>query len=1104
MGFGMNKKKLQKVAGPRLFSSYSDYIPGFGKHLARYVTTFMVCFMFAAASAFAQSHQVSGVVTDANTGDTLPGVNILVVGTDLGTTTNLDGEYSISIPSGDETLRFSYIGYQQLAVGVNGRNSIDVQLETSVISGEELLVVGYSSQQRQDITGSISVVKMDDFERLSAGGDLVSKQLQGVASGVSVVSSGQPGESPDIRIRGINTFGNNSPLVIIDGVPGNIENLNPNDVESIQVLKDASAASIYGARASNGVIVVTTKKGGGNVEVNYRGSYGVDWQGRDNPWDIATPQDHANLVWTALANSGAPQQHPLYGSGATPTLPDFVAPAGAMEGEVNFDDYFVIPEYTDGGLLGQFYRITRANKEGTDWFNEIMRTANTNQHDISVNGGSEMGNFLFSVNYLNQEGTLMRTFRDRITMRANTSFNLGENFRIGENLQYTVSESPTVASLTEGSAIGMSFRAQPIIPVYDINGNFGGTSGTGTGNAQNPVADMERTRNNESQTRNLFGNVFAELDFLENFRARTTFGGELWNWSSESFVFPTYERQENNPLNQLNTSQGTGYNWTWTNTLQYTETFDLHDVEVLVGTEAYRNAGEQRNASVDGFFSFNPDFVNLSTGSGTPVISSFKYEDTLLSFFGRVDYSYDNRYILGLTIRRDGSSRFLNNQWGWFPAASVGWRISQEEFMADVDWISDLRLIGGYGIMGNQINVDPANAFTLFTGDQGNSYYSIDGSNNSIQEGFRLSRIGNPNAEWEKNVTANFGFDASLFDEKYQVSVEYYFKDVQDLLFNPQLIGSSGVATAPFVNVANMENRGIDASLAHFGQISNDWQYNVNLTFTSYSNEIKKIADDIDFFAQEARRWPGQTFIRNEVGQSVSSFYGYQIEGFWQSQSEIDQANSGAEGGTYQLDAGPGRFRYADINGDGQITADDRTFLGDPNPDFTYGISFGMNYRAWDFNMFWYGSQGNEIWNQVKYWTDFYASFIGAKSNTAVYDSWSPENPNATAPIQENENFQSTAGTPNSYFVEDGSYLRLRNLQVGYSLQPNILDRVGIKNLRLYVQGNNLVTFTGYSGPDPEIGFFPGDGGGGSTNFGIDEGQYPTPKQFLFGINLTI
>lgn len=1087
--------------------------------LMRCTLAVLVLALFSFADAFAQEqHEVTGTVIDQMTGEPLPSVSILVVGTDVGTTTDLDGNFTIRMADPNASLRFTFVGYETQVIPVRGASTMTVELEQAVISGEELLVIGYSAQERRDMTGSIAVVDMSSFESRSVAGDMVSKALQGMASGVSVVSSGQPGESPDIRIRGINTFGNNQPLVVIDGVPGNMDNLNPNDIESIQVLKDASAASIYGARASNGVIVVTTKRGGGTVQVNYNGSFSVDWQGRDNPWDIASPQDHANLSWQAQRNSGVENpSHPLYGSGSDPVLPDFIAPTGASEGDVDMDDYFLIPEYTSSDQFAQFFRITRANHEGTDWFNEIFRTANTMQHDISVSGGSELGNFLFSVNYLNQEGTLMRTFRDRVTMRANTSFNLGENFRIGENLSYTVSQAPQIASLTEGSAIGMAFRAQPIVPVYDVMGNFGGQYDTGLGNAANPVAIMERTRNNESQNRNLFGNVFAEWDILDNLMVRTSFGGELWNWSSQSFSFPTYEEQENTTTNQLFTGQGNGYNWTWSNTVLYNQSTDRHDIELLLGSEAYRNAGEERFANVTGFFSFNPDFVSLSTGTGTPVVSGFKYEDALLSFFGRADYIFDDRYILGLTLRRDGSSRFLENQWGWFPAGSFGWRISQEEFMSGIDWIDDLRIIGGYGVMGNQINVDPANAFTLFTGNQVTSFYAIDGSNSTLTEGFQQQRIGNPDAKWERNITANVGFDGAFFNDRLQASVEYYWKDVKDLLFNPSLIGTAGTAAAPYVNIASMKNRGLDMSVSTFGQITGDLQYSLSVNFTSYHNEIAKITEDVDFFAQESRRWPGNQFVRNQVGQPVSSYFGYVVEGFWNSEDEIFNA-VGNEVGEVQdgvgvrenddgeLEAyGVGRFRYADITGSGDITPDDRTFIGDPNPDFTYGIDIGLNYRDIDFSMFWYGSQGNDIWNQVKYWTDFYSSFTGAKSNTAVHDSWTPDNQNATAPIQETESSFSTDGVPNSYYVEDGSYLRLRTVQLGYTLPVDIVDRIGVRNLRLYVQGNNLVTFTGYSGPDPEIGFFTGGGeGGGPTNFGIDEGQYPTPRQILFGLSFSL
>lgn len=1066
----------------------------------------ILIFGFVSTNLFAQNqHEITGVVVDAETGESLPNVTILVQGTSIGTSSDLDGEYSLSVPDPDGSLQFTFVGYEMQVVPIEGRTEINVEMERAVITGGEV-VVGYSSQDRRDITGSISVVDMDNFKKQSVSGDLVTRGLQGRVSGVSVLSSGQPGEAPDVRIRGINTFGNNSPLYVVDGVPSsNINDINSSDIASVQVLKDAASASIYGSRAANGVIVVTTNKGGGGVQVNYNGSMGFDVPHQDNPWETLSPIEQAELRWMAIENSGGdPTPDAQYGDGSEPRLPDYIQPNGAMEGDVDLDDYYVNPDYTSSGELNNFFRINPANKDGTDWFNEIFSPAATMNHELSVNGGSELGNFMFSVNYLDQEGALMNTFRKRYGVRANTSFNLGENIRIGENLSYTVSQNPQVASLTEGSAIGHAYRQQQIIPVHDIMGNFAGSFGSNLGNAQNPVAMMDRTRNNDSSNERLFGNAFIEIEFLDNFQFNTLFGGEIFTGASRSFAFPTYENAENTPTNSFTASSYEGRNYTWSNTLQYINAVGAHDVEFLIGSEVYKNWGSNVGGNTQGYFSFNPDFTNLDTGSGTQTNFNSYYEDGLISGFAKLDYRYDDRYILSATIRRDGSSRFLNEQWGWFPAGSVGWRISNEEFMSDISWISDLRFIFGYGVMGNQINVDPNNPYTLFAGDPSSTYYSIDGSNTGTSLGFSQSRIGNPDARWESNVNGNFGFNGTFFDDRLEVSAEYYWKDVRDLLYAPSLPGTAGSATVPTVNVANMENRGIDLMISNIGRIGTEIEYNASFTLTSYKNEISAIADGITYFSQESRRFDGINFIRNEVGESVSSYYGYQIEGFWQNQGEIDDANAGSDGGTYQTEAAPGRFRYADINGDGQIDSDDRTFLGDPNPDFTYGINLGMNFRNWDLSMFLYGSQGNDIWNQVKWWTDFFPNFQGAKSQTALYDSWTPDNPNATAPIQENEGSFSSNAVPNSYYVEDGSYLRLKNLQVGYTLPVSLTTQVGVSNLRVFVQGNNLLTFTGYSGLDPEVGFYTGSGaGGGSTNFGIDEGQYPTFRQYLLGVNIT-
>ncbi len=1053
----------------------------------------------AVTSSSNLQNPITGVVVD-DEGMPIPGANVLEKGTTNGTVTDFDGNYSINAAS-DAVLVFSYIGFKSIEVAVDGRSSIDVSLNTDVTALEEIVVVGYGTQRKQDLTGAVSVVKTEDLAKQPSG--QVTSQLQGRASGVTITGGGQPGEAPQIKIRGSNTFGNNNPLYVVDGIPtDNINDLNPNDVESMQVLKDAGSASIYGSRAANGVIVITTKKGKGKMKVTYDAYYGTQMVQKGNPWNILSSQEMADLTFMALRNTnpGDPINHSQYGNGASPVLPNYIAPVGADT--VDESLYNVNPYYTSSSDLDNFYRIVKANKEGTNWFQEIFNPASITSHNLSVSNGGEKGSYLFSLNYFDQEGTLDNTYLKRYTMRSNSVFNVTENIRIGQNLSFSVRDNPQIGALSEGSAIGMAMRQQPIIPVRDIKGNFAGSFGSDLGNARNPVAILERLKNNRGVSNRIFGNIFAEVDFLENFTLRTSFGGQYFSNSFNSFTFPEYENAENNSVNSYTEGAHTNYNYTWTNTLQYKNTFnDVHNINVLVGTEAYQNRGREVGGSMQGYFSFDPDYVSLSTGSGTQTNYSWKYQDALSSLIGRLDYNFDDKYLLSATIRRDGSSRFLNNQYGWFPAVSAGWNISNENFMPELDWLNDLKIRGGYGVMGNQLNVDPSNSFTTFGGNQETSYYGISGGNQTTDEGFQQTRIGNPNAKWEKNINSNIGLDANLFNNSVQLSLDYYKKDVKDLLFNPDQPATVGTATVPFVNVAEMSNSGLDMDVSTFFNLTDDLRLNTTVTFTTYQNEIKKIADGYSYFDREGRRFNGSTIIRNAVGHSVSEFYGYKIAGFWNSADEIDDANAGAvaatgdANATYQSDVAVGRFRYEDIDGDGRITADDRTFIGNPNPDFTYGLNIELLYKNWDLSMFLYGSQGNDIWNNVRWWTDFYSSFTGAKSHTALYDSWTPENTNATAPIQETTGSFSVADVPNSYFVEDGSYLRAKHIQLGYTFPSDMMSKANISKLRLYAQMVNAFTITSYSGIDPEIS-------GGTVNFGIDEGAYPNQRQLLFGVNV--
>ncbi|BBE20407.1 SusC, outer membrane protein [Aquipluma nitroreducens] len=1052
-----------------------------------------------------QQKSISGKVTDSS-GGSLPGVSVVVKGTTTGTITDSNGNYLLANVPGNATLQFSFVGMKTQEIVIGGKATINITLADETIGLDEVVAVGYATQRKEDLTGAVSVVNMKELAQQPIG--TVTSQLQGRASGVTILGGGQPGETPQIRIRGINTFGNNTPLFVVDGMPTtNINNLNPDDILTMQVLKDASA-SIYGSRAANGVIILTTKAGSGKIKVQYDAYYGIQTVEQGNVWDLNSPQELADLKWSAMKNSnpGVAINDPLYGNGAKPVLPDYIYPIGLLEGDprVNPSLYNVNPFYTNVADIQNFYRITKANKLGTDWFHEIFSAAPTMKHNLEVSGGNENAKYLFSMNYLNQEGTLINTYLKRYILRANIQFNVTKRIRVGENIAFSVRSNPQVNALYEGSPIGYAIREQSIIPVHDIMGNYGGAYGGILGDAKNPVAMLERNKNNKQMESSLFGNVFGEFDVIDDLTLRTSFGGAISNGQYRSFNFPEYENGENNPANYYSESANNNYNWTWTNTLQYKKVLnDIHKLTLIAGTEAYQNSGGTVGGTTYDYFSFDPNFTTLSTGSGTQTNYSSKYVDALFSYIGRLDYIYNDKYLLGATIRRDGSSRFLNKQYGWFPAVSAAWRISKESFMqgANLEWIDDLKLRTGYGIMGNQLNVDAANAFTTYGSDRVLSSYDITGSGNSLIEGFKKNRVGNPDAEWEKNINLNIGLDATLFKGKLNLTIDYYRKDIKDMLYNPDLIGTAGLASKPFVNVAAMRNKGIDLSASTFFNITKDLKLDASLTFTSFNNKILNVSNLASYFDIDSRRFSGSTIVRNAVGHSVGQFYGFKTDGFWNSQEEIDAANASVRNtedpnAVYQSDVKVGRFRYADTNGDGKITFDDRTFLGNPNPDFSYGLNLGLNYKNFDFGIFFYGVSGNDIWNNVLWWTDFYSNLKGPKSHTALNNSWTPQNHNAKAPIQEELGSFSSSSVPNSYFVENGSYLRAKNIQIGYTFSPKLLELVKIDKLRIYFQAENLFTITKYSGLDPEVS-------GNSVNFGIDEGSYPTPKQFLMGVNLT-
>lgn len=1047
-------------------------IPLIDKKGCMWIMCVMISFYVNAQS------RISGKVLTSLDGKPLVGATVNIKNTSIIQLTDSDGTFTINAKLGD-VLAISYIGYRTQEITVKNQVYFAISLIPSENSLDQVIVIGYSGQRKKDITGSVSVVNIKALKSIPAGSAV--QALQGQASGVNVISSGAPGGVSNIFIRGITSFGNTQPLVIVDGVQSDLNNISSEDVESIQVLKDAGAASIYGVRGANGVIVVTTKKGKiGRPTVSYDSYVSIQLPLPGNPLNLLDGENYARL--SKIANPSTQ----LFANG----LPDYIYAGPGVTGTAKAGDPAVDPSKYNLDLnnSAKNYLIQKVNKAGTNWFQETFDPALMTSHNLTVSGGTENATYLASLIYLNQQGTLLETNLKRYSARINTEFRVKKNIRVGENVYMYYRQNAGYVNLVENQAIQGIIRIKPIIPVYDIMGNFGGTfGGPELGDAENPVAQQKRAENNRNNSWNFVGNLYAEVDFLKHFTARTSFGGNLNNNYSLGFFFPPYNNSVgNSSANSLTENSGYNSNTIWTNTVSYSNIFGKHSVKLLTGSEAIRNYGRAQTGSRNGFYSTNFNYLLLGNGTSNIRNSSSAYENTLFSLFGRLDYTYNDKYLLAATIRRDGSSVFgSKSRYGVFPSVSLGWRLSRENFLKKIIWLNDLKLRASYGVLGSQNNVNPFNAFTLYGGSASTSYYDIGGTGNSAVQGFNQARIGNLNTSWEENIVTNIGLDATLFNS-LDVSVEYYKKSIKGLLFPQPLPAVVGLVNPPVINIGDIQNTGFDLSTNYRGSLSKNLQFNLGANVTTYKNKIIEIPGPGYFDAGTSRTGD---LIRNQKGESVSSFFGYEVIGLFQSDDDV--AKSPTQDG-----AQPGRFKYRDINNDGKITTDDRVIFGSPNPDFTYGLNIGLNYKGFDFSTIYYGSQGNKILNNVRWWTDFFSTFTGAKSNILL-DAWTPGNTNTSIPKIESASTFSNSGAPNSYYMENGSYFRLRSLIAGYTVNPGSLQKIGISKLRFYIQGTNLFTITKYSGLDPELG-------GSSSVFGVDYGNYPNnQKSFLFGLNVS-
>ncbi|MEZ0611870.1 SusC/RagA family TonB-linked outer membrane protein [Fibrella sp. WM1] len=1068
--------------------------------------------LLSSTLALAQGTTRTGRVTGQSDGAGIPGVNVTIKGTTRGAVTNANGDFTI-VADNAATLVFSFIGYKSQEVAVGTQTTFTVTLADDATSLNEVVVTGYTSDSRRETSGSVSTVPAQQLKTVPSGN--VEQQLQGRVAGVTVITNGQPGTSSQIRVRGFGAFGGNQPLYVVDGVPTqNINFLNPDDIESTTVLKDAAAASIYGARAANGVIVYTTRRGQRRAQkltVTYDGLYGFTDPGKGQT--ILNPQEQADWTWQAKRNdlyqSGTPVGADSftglaggqYGSGQTPVLPEYLL-VGTRPGVTGGVDLAAErTRYNTNPANGAVYLVIPANKEGTNWYKAITRTAPLLRQTLGFSGGTDASRFYVSLGMQNQGGIVQYNDFSRYTLRANTEFDLTKNLRIGENFQLTYlsvkgqqggSNGQNVAA--EENDVLLAFRMAPIVPVYNSFGGYAGTAAPGFNNARNPVANRIGQQNNLSNSIIGYGNAYIEFDPIPALTLRSSLGGSFYNNYYNYYNRAQYENSENNTNFTYGEGASTGLAWTFTNTAQYKQRFGIHSIDLLAGIEAL-NTGSGRNIDGSGLnpFTVDPNYVTLSTttaGSTRQVNSGYGRGVNFYSQFARINYVFNDKYIVTGVIRRDGSSQFgANNRYGVFPAGSVAWRLSSEPFIKNQSWITDLKVRGGYGTMGNSNNVNPNNQYNLFGSNPGNSY-DLTGANTAITPGFYRSQIGNPDAKWETSITTNFGIDGSFFNNRLEIVFDLWRKDTKDLLFQLGLPGVIGVrANAPSVNIASMRNQGIDIQLIGRGNVTSDLTYEANLTGSFLQNRITALAPGTPYFTGSGQRL-STPVVRNEPGQPISSFYGYKVIGLFNSKEEVSSAPT-------QDGAAPGRFRFADINNDGRINDDDRTYLGSPVPKFTGGATLTLKYKNFDFVTYLYTSLGNQIFNNSKWYTDFYPSFPGAAISARVKDSWLPTNTNTTVPIFESTSNFSTNTQANSYYVENGSYLRMQNLTLGYTLPAGMLDRLGMKRVRIAVAANNLFTVTGYSGLDPAVG------GAADTNFGIDIGNYPLTRSYNAVLNIS-
>lgn len=1036
---------------------------------SKFVWLLLFCMFSNFAVTGQNSRQITGIVSDSN-GQPLPGASVLEKGTSNGAQTDFDGAFSLSVTKLNTTLVISYVGFSKQEISVKGQSNINVILEDSVSELDEMVIVGYSSKKRSDVTGAISSISSKDISEIEAPS--VAQALQGKVSGVYVKNnSGQPGGGLSVRIRGIGGLNNSEPLYVVDGQqisPGESESsnpligLNPNDIESVEVLKDGSSTAIYGSRGANGVVIITTKKGNkdGTSQISFNSTYGTQTLLNVGGLDVLNAREFATVV-------NATQQ----AAGLAPTF--------------------------DGSSA--LFPLPSALGDGTDHFEEIIQIGSTQEHQLSLSSGNEKTQFYTSLNYMNQEGIIKTTSFDQIRARFNIDSKVSKKLTLGANINASYSNTNLLTSQSrtgEGGVIGRSLTLAPTIPIFNQDGTYAGPE---DGFYPPTRTSLSRLENREGQSTNsgVTINVFARLELVKNLSFTSRAVGASASSKNPLFL-PSFEE---GTLIELQSTVSNGItksnSYQWSNVLQYSNSFGQHNVSGLAGIESRENTFNVLNSSVK----YNNDETRVVTSLGDELTTTEGFsQSSFASYFGNISYNFKSKYFLEGNIRRDGSSNFgPNNSWGVFPSVSAAWRITKEDFF-NVPYIDELKIRGGYGEVGND-KVSPFQHIVALT----NQNYGFGDQTGVATNGRVIDQLSNPNIRWETSKQSNIGIDMEMFKHKLTLAANYFRTEVTDMLIPVSIGATSGVSNngaflglgSVDVNTGELINSGFEFEASYRSKIGDDFNFQVGANLTTYSNEVTDLSTNSEIFGAT---FQGQNLSRTIVGGSIGDFYGYVVDGIFQTQAEVDAANSlGDASIPYQgVGTAPGDFKYRDLNGDNVINDEDRETIGSPVPDFTYGFNLGLQYKNFDFSMSWYGVEGADIYNANR--MDLEASArTNFNKSRSVLNAWSGAGTSNTIP-------RSHALDPNnnkrvsSVFVEDGSFLALRNLRIGYNLSENVCSKLKLSKFNIFASAQNLLIFTKYSGFDPEVGNI----NGGNQGAGIDNDFYPKAKTIHIGINVTL